>query len=483
MNPRIVLCVAILGALLAPAGGARAAEAPARNVAPLATITASAASEGSAAGAVADGKVPAAGSRDDNGQVWLVKGSSVPATLTFTWKEPVPVAAVVYYERTTWGFEYFREHEITVDDAAEPVAKGTFRKGHGPQVVTLPHPVVARKLALRFLSFEGGNPGAAEVQIFTAPPPPSALLCRFSTFDMDFRYAYYHKMLETFADGIYWDNFFLQPCYVPAEAGGPGYVDDDGKLRPGVNLMAFRSLVRRNAVMMYRMGKRPLTYLHMTNTNVVPMLSFGTLDLDWEWRDQGEQAKQDLQDRLGADQDTGLILAQSLGLKAGNISVAIDRFTPPANSGVTRDWLFRTVMAVCLPHEIKVYQGTQEVSFVQEQLAAFGYGRPECKVYRYWEDGFPLAAEGANTHALVLSRGAKALLAIGNYGPERQQGQPAPAQKEYTVTLKLDLKTLGLPDGARAFNVEKNRAELARTAPGVFTLPIRHHDFALVAVE
>ena len=299
---------------------------------------------------------------------------------------------------------------------------------------------------------------------------------------------YYHrKMFETFADGIYWDNMFLRDSRVPVEAGGPAYVDDAGKLQPGVNLMAFRNLVRRTAVMMHVMGKRPLIYAHMTNVNMVPMLSFGTLNLDWEWRDQGHWASKDLQDRLGADADTGLILAQSLGLKTGNICIGIDRFHPPKNSGITREWLFRTVMAVCFPHEIKVYQGPSEVTFVQEQLARFGYGLPDCRVYRYWEDGFPLKTRGANMHALVLARDGKALIAIGNYGAAKSAGrtsaetsadgpsledydagqrglkepakseapaEAAPGAETYTVGLRLDLKALGLPENALAHDVE-----------------------------
>ena len=49
-------------------------------------------------------------------------------------------------------------------------------------------------------------------------------------------------MLETFADGIYYDDFFLSPNYTPS---GPGYVDESGALRPGVNIFGFRELARR----------------------------------------------------------------------------------------------------------------------------------------------------------------------------------------------------------------------------------------------
>lgn len=358
---------------------------------------------------------------------------------------------------------------------------------------------------------------------------------------------YYHKkMYETFADGVYWDNFFLKPCFVPAEAGGPGYVDDDGVLRPGVNLMAFRKLVRRNAVMMHVMGRRPLSYIHMTNVNVVPMLSFGTVNLDWEWRDQGGLARADMQDRLGADADTALILAQSLGLQSGNLSIAINR-----THEATREWQTRTTLAVCLPHEMKFDQGGQVTEFVQQAMAEFGYGRPDCRVYRYWEEGFPVEATGANVHALVLARDGKAMIALGNYGPAGaagraaadvaaegpslddydavQRGLKADAKpsasapgkgaakaETYIVRLKLDLATLGLAETVVAYDaelaagrtktvnpkavkqprkpgdaelgddpalgLEEEPVLLRRIAPGEFELPITTHDFALIGV-
>jgi hypothetical protein len=341
---------------------------------------------------------------------------------------------------------------------------------------------------------------------------------------------YHKKMLETFADGIYWDNFFLQPTFVPAEAGGPGYVDDEGRPRAGVNLMGFRELVKRTATMMHVMGKRPLTYIHMTNVNIVPMLSFGTANLDWEWRDQGEMGSMDLQDRIGLDE----ILAHNLGLQAGNLSVGITGNILKAGNGVSREWLHRTAMAVCFPHEIRMHGGTDDVSFVQSQLARFGYGLPDCRVFRFWDPGFPLKTEGANLRALVLARNGTAMIAVGHFGPAAavqpaarqagqslaeydaaQRGQQAPAQAaaadaaaakrqaEQTgsaVRLTLDLAALGVPESAKAWDVELKAgrtkaahprsaglpappAEVTRLAPGVFELVIPHHDFALIQVE
>ncbi len=307
------------------------------------------------------------------------------------------------------------------------------------------------------------------------------------------RMLYYHrKMYETFADGIYWDNFYLQPSSVPPEAGGPGYVDDEGNLRQGVDLMALRNLVRRNAVMMHVMGMRPLSFIHMTNVNVVPMLSFGTLNLEWEWTQAPGVRRQttaaDLQARLGTGRDTALILAQSLGLQAGNISIALDLFTPPRGGPITREWVFRTVMAVCLPHEVKFTHpnNQHDVSFILDSMADFGYGTSDCRVYRYWEPAFPLTTEGANVRALVLARGNRIFLAIGHLGDKHlpdvsaetgtahvletpdawdatlgtedakaaAKQSSADAAKTYRVRLRLDLEALGLPDNAQAFDVE-----------------------------
>lgn len=336
---------------------------------------------------------------------------------------------------------------------------------------------------------------------------------------------YHKKMLETFADGIYWDNWFLQPTFVPAEAGGPGYVDDAGRPQAGVNLMGFRELVKRTATMMHVMGKRPLTYIHMTNVKIVPMLAFGTANLDWEWRDQGDMGSMDLQDRMDLD----LILMQSLGLQAGNLSVGITGNILKAGNGVSLEWLNRTAMAVCFPHEIRMHNGTPEVSFAQTQLARFGYGLPDCRVYRYWEENFPLRTQGAEMRALVLARDGKAMIALGNFGPEGVEGPEikggptleeydaqqlgratapvpaAPAQhrpraESYTVRFRLDLKALGIAETARACDVELRAdrvkaahprsagmpaqpAELKRIAPGAFELTIPHHDFALIVVE
>jgi hypothetical protein len=57
---------------------------------------------------------------------------------------------------------------------------------------------------------------------------------------------------------------------VPSPAG-PAYVDDQGALRPGVGIWAWRNFLRRSATMQHtitrRTGKPTVLYIHMTNVS------------------------------------------------------------------------------------------------------------------------------------------------------------------------------------------------------------------------
>jgi hypothetical protein len=80
---------------------------------------------------------------------------------------------------------------------------------------------------------------------------------------------YTKKMLDTFADGIYYDNVFFTTMYRPAPAG-PGYVRDDGTLGAGVDVWGWRNFMRRSAVL--------------------PIIGWATINYDWEERMAGDGA-------------------------------------------------------------------------------------------------------------------------------------------------------------------------------------------------
>jgi hypothetical protein len=156
----------------------------AKNVAPKATVTAnSEADPEHAAKFVVDGRIAAPQSKNDLNMAWAAAMVKAPYTfpegikLTFSWKEPVTVAEVVYYGRTAWLWtENFRNYELYLDDSTTPVMKGILLQGHGPQRIRLPKVENVNKLTFKFLDSYGNYcPGAAEVQIFTESPPEDVL--------------------------------------------------------------------------------------------------------------------------------------------------------------------------------------------------------------------------------------------------------------------------------------------------------------------
>jgi len=270
--------------------------------------------------------------------------------------------------------------------------------------------------------------------------------------------AYHKRMLDTFADGIYYDDYFLSPNYTPT---GPGYVGEDGSLRPGVNIFGFRELAKRTAVMQYRLGRRPLVFIHMTNANIVPMLSFGTILLDHEWRDQGEFLDKDCQERLYLDGDTSLLLAQSTGLQSGCLSVWHNLFHGDGR-------ITRSALGVSLTHEIKcglwygkLHERTTAI------LANFGYGLPDCRVWRYWDGAQPLQTAGVPVKTLVLARGGEAQVIVASYGPEGG------------VRVNLDRAALGLSGDLVAVNAETGEG-FEKVSPDQFKLSLPRHDFRII---
>ncbi len=95
------------------------------------------------------------------------------------WPQPVEIKEVVYYGRTAWEWEEnWRQYEVYLDGQKQPVLKGSFEMGHGPQRVRLKTPVRVIKLTLKFLNSHGGsNPGASEnpagegTAVSTCPTP------------------------------------------------------------------------------------------------------------------------------------------------------------------------------------------------------------------------------------------------------------------------------------------------------------------------
>ena len=339
---------------------------------------------------------------------------------------------------------------------------------------------------------------------------------------------YSRRALLTFADGSYYDNVYLRANYNPL---GPGYVGDDGGLRAGVNLWAYRELLKRTAIMQHEIGRpNTLLYAHMTNVNIVPILSWASVTLDWEWRMTGGLQFEDQQtrDQIGCDShgshcnSSAFILAQTAGGQAGVVPVAIDEggqygptcaSRPDLGEGVNcTGWLLRTKYAVTIPHEVRPmggswmcgpagvpaspngdYEAAPCPTALPGILLDFGYSNPLCDVYRYFEDDLAGLMRTSGVELLPLlvrcprnntsrttagSDSARALVFLGSFGPGG------------IVNVQLDASSLSLASEPAGYDAETHKPVLIVTRSARmehrwlnFSVRLDQHSFRVVVIE
>ena len=126
---------------------------------------------------------------------------------------------------------------------------------------------------------------------------------------------------------------------------------------------------------------------------------------------------------------------------------------------------------MALTHEMRMgVDGDPASRRACELLCNFGYGLPDCRVWRYWDDRLPLRTKGAAVKTLILARQGKAMAVVASYGPGGE------------VVLDLDRRSLGLPDNVVARDAETDE-EISRLEAGRFKLTIARHDFRLILFE
>ena len=277
---------------------------------------------------------------------------------------------------------------------------------------------------------------------------------------------WYARSFETGANrGVYWDNFFIAPSYNTEMTDA--YRRADGSIAPASGIWALRELARRTFVIMNERGMPPITFPHMTSFNPLPMMSFCTVQYDWEWK----YSLGDVQDRHTRE----MILLMSTGDLAGVWPVPLGDHGKLSND----PWTQRTFTAVRLVHELDGYGGfgTGYMTSHQTNAALF---RPvaemldelKLEVYRYWDERpQPVAATNADIPTIVYSvPGRKAVVVATSY-----------SAKDETATLNVDAKALGLGDGCRVTDAESGKA--LELAGGKVVFPLKKHDVKVLRLE
>lgn len=274
----------------------------------------------------------------------------------------------------------------------------------------------------------------------------------------DYAMWYYRKMLDTFCDGIYWDNTYLQSNF--DTVGTDAYPLPDGSIQPSVGLFNMRGLVRRTALLFHETKKRPLNMAHMTNTAIAPILSFLQTHLTWEDR----SGDNDFQDRFSRD----YLRAESIGRQHGNVPFALLLISGPDEK--KNAWAKRTAAGVCLTHEIRPVLYPDEWWKNFTKLIEFGYGKPGVRVSNYWDADHPVRVEGGETATLVVSKPGSAIVVVCDYGNGGD------------LSLKLNTVALALRGALAATDLE-NGQTLLITSEGRVGLKLRRHDFRVIQVD
>jgi len=276
----------------------------------------------------------------------------------------------------------------------------------------------------------------------------------------DYAMWYYQKMLDSWLDDINWDDMFMQANF--DTVGTDAYELPDGTIQPSCGLFNMRELIKRTAVLQHEMKKRGYNQPHMTNGEIVPVLSFAGTQLSWE--DRGGDA--DFQDRFSRD----YIRAESIGRQSGNVPFLLTLVNGPDEK--KNKWATRTNAGVTLTHEIKphtaYYYGPDYWGNFQ-RLLEFGYGKPETRVFNYWDANYPVRIEGSDTSSLVVSKPGSAIIVVCDWANGGD--------------LKLTLDpSLGLGGKFTAKDMESNQP-LTVGADGTVQFALKKHDFKIVFAQ
>jgi hypothetical protein len=245
------------------------------------------------------------------------------------------------------------------------------------------------------------------------------------------------------------------------------YRREDGTIVPAAGIWALRELARRTFIMMNERGMLPITFAHMTSFSPLPMLSYCTVQYDWEWK----YSQGDVQDRHARE----YLLLASTGELAGVWPV------PLADHGKLADdrWTQRTFTAVRILHELDGYGGcgqgwikahTENRTLIDPILALLDNDRLE--VYKYWEDRpQPVTAEHPDVFTIVYSiPGEQTVAAAVSYAREKVQ-----------TPLHIDARALGFdPATVRVADVETQAP--VTTTDGTLSLALKGHDIRVFRI-
>ncbi len=248
----------------------------------------------------------------------------------------------------------------------------------------------------------------------------------------DFR-CYYGAETVKRGIGLYFDNIF--PHMNKDKIISDAYEISGLGIQPSANLWEQRDYHRRIWNIHREFGaafnNKPMSMMHMTNTDLIPVLTWNDMNVDLEWfyGPEPQQSKYSL----------GILQAETCALKSGCIPFALARIENVKTAQQQRV-AERTRFGSMMVHDIKFHIRGDEETLLAKILYGFGYGRRGVvdgddveTVYNYWDENYPVTSSNDLVKSLLVKRGSELLLLITSWD-----------KNPVKVTFALDTKVIGL---------------------------------------
>jgi hypothetical protein len=233
---------------------------------------------------------------------------------------------------------------------------------------------------------------------------------------------------------LYWDNTYLYASYNTRTTAA--YLAEDGFVQPAMTIWGVREYHKRvwNLLQERRRERpEPLEWtLHMTNTQVLPVHTWGTVQFNHELV-------------LNRPLPSEYLLAESTGRQTGNMPLTVYNLLGkdndlaaklPAGEAEKREWAMRAVFEI------------QRAGGLERLLTAFGYGQEGVAVHNFWGDKPVVEVKPAAVKWLALSKDGEALVVLSSW-----------SERKETAAVRIDAGALALK-GRRLRYVD---AETGRT--------------------
>lgn len=249
---------------------------------------------------------------------------------------------------------------------------------------------------------------------------------------------------------LYWDNTYLYPTYNTRTSAA--YLAEDGKIQPALTIWNVREYHQRvwHRLQQWRRERpEPLEWtLHMTNTQVLPVHTWGTVQLDHE---------------LGSKRPFSpeWLMTETIGRQTGNLPLSLYEVygrdneivkALPKEQAERIEWGLRAV------HEI------QRRGPLEKMLTDFGYGTGDVAVHNYWEDRPVARVAPAAVKWLALAKPSarELLLVLASWSEQAVRAE-----------VRLDVAAAGLADvgGLHVEDIETGQV-VAESAAAPLTLDI-----------